>query len=129
LAGTVNSQPGEANALTVNTGSGNISFDSAVGDITALGLLQANSSGTTQLNSTVNATTLTTDAGGETRLNGDVTTSGVQNYQDNLWLDNSITLTSNNAAINFAGTVDSESVKQMPSLSILVAAISTLMAQ
>jgi hypothetical protein len=73
-----------------------------------LGNLQANSAGTTRFNSTVNASRLSTDADGETQLNGNVTTNGIQSYGDNLRLDNSISLTSNNANISFAGTVDSQ---------------------
>jgi hypothetical protein len=101
LHGTVNSQTGATNDLTVSASNGNITFGSAVGNTTALGILQANSTRTTRFNSTVNATTVSTDAGGETQLNGNVTTAEEQNYGDSLLLDNCITLTSNNAAINF----------------------------
>jgi filamentous hemagglutinin family protein len=106
--GTLNGTTANNQNLTLNTGSGNITFGSAVGNITALGILQANSSGTTQLNSTVNATSLTTNAGGTTALNADVTTSGLQSYGDQLEIQRAISLTSNNANVSFAGTVDSE---------------------
>jgi hypothetical protein len=105
FAGTVNSQAGQTNALSVNAGSGNITFSGAVGSLTPLGDLQANTTGTTRFNSTVNAGSLTTDAGGETQLNGDITTTGItgQSYGDNLRINNNISLTGDE--INFGNTV------------------------
>jgi len=105
---TINSQTSETNALTVNAGLGNITFNGAVGSITALGVVQANTTGTTRFNSTVNATSLTTDAQGSTQLNGNVTTTGVQSYEDKVQLDNPLTLTSGNADVTFGDTVDNK---------------------
>ncbi|MGI0481643.1 CHAT domain-containing protein [Geminocystis sp. CENA526] len=91
FANTVN---GNQN-LTVETGSGDITFNNAIGNSQSLGDVSLNSSGTTSLN-TVNANSLKTNEGGTTRLNGDVTTSGNQVYQDNLFLDSSTIITTNN---------------------------------
>jgi hypothetical protein len=55
--------------------SGNIAFNGAVGAESALGNLTATSQGTTAFNQTVNAASLTTDAGGTTQLNDNVTTT------------------------------------------------------
>jgi filamentous hemagglutinin family protein len=111
---TVDSQNNERNALRVNATSGNISFGSAVGSATngAMGNLEANSTGTTQFNNTVRATSLTTNLGGTTQLNGNVTTSLFQRYGDNVQLDNPVTLNSDSGDISFAGTVNSQASEQ-----------------
>jgi len=108
FADTVDSKTGMANDLTVNADLGNITFNGGVGSIAALGVLQANTKGTTRFNDTVNATSLTTDAQGTTQLNGNVTTTGVQRYEDKVQLDNSVSLNSGNADVTFGGTVDSQ---------------------
>ena len=74
--------------LTVNAGSGDVTFSGAVGSANAIGNLTANSTGTTAFNQTVNAATLTTDAGGTTTLNGNVTTTGSQTYGDAVTITN-----------------------------------------
>jgi hypothetical protein len=69
--------------LTAKADSGNLTFNGPVGNATnGLGNLTANSTGTTAFNQTVNAASLTTDAGGKTQLNGDVKTTGSQTYSD-----------------------------------------------
>jgi len=111
FAGTVNSQASEQNALTVNARSGNIIFQGAVGSGAngVLGDLRADSTGTNQFGSIVNAASLTTNLGGKTELNGNVTTSGTdgQSY-GKVQLNQALVLTSNNADVRFAGTVDSQ---------------------
>jgi CHAT domain-containing protein len=109
FAGTVNSQASEQNALTVNAIDGNITFEGAVGSVAVLGDLRADSSGTNRFDSNVNAASLTTNVGGKTELNGNVTTSGMggQSY-GNVQLDQAVGLTSNNADVSFAGTIDSQ---------------------
>jgi len=106
--GTLNGTTANNQNLTLDAGSGNITFGNAVGNTTALGILQANSTGTTLFNTNANATSLTTNAGGTTQLNGDVITNGVQSYGDQLEIQSAISLISNNANVSFAGTVDSE---------------------
>ncbi|MGK7931203.1 MAG: CHAT domain-containing protein, partial [Microcystaceae cyanobacterium] len=93
---------GNAN-LTISTGSGNITFNSEVGNSDALGSLTLNSSGITQFDNTINASDLTTNVAGETQINGDVTTSGTQTYNDLLTLEGERILTGNE--INFSSTV------------------------
>ncbi|EDX78139.1 haemagglutination activity domain protein [Coleofasciculus chthonoplastes PCC 7420] len=123
--GTVNSRDSGAgnqptlNNLTINGGSGDITFTGEIGtsNATRLGAITVNTTGTTRFNSNVTANSLTTDkephnVGGETQLNGDVTTLGTlgQTYNDNVRVDNDITLDSsqNNAPISFKGTVNSQ---------------------
>ncbi len=84
-----------ADDLTVQAGGGDMTFTGAVNGPADL---TANSTGATTFGSTAGATTalasLTTDAGGATVLNGNMTTSGAQTYGDNVTLDAASTLTS-----------------------------------
>ncbi|MEW6493300.1 MAG: filamentous hemagglutinin N-terminal domain-containing protein, partial [Cyanobacteriota bacterium] len=91
--------------LTLNAGSGNITFNNVVGNNTALGAVTANSTGTTRFNSSVNAGSLTTDAGGTTQLAGNVSTNGIlgQTYNDSVTTIGNINLSGDE--INFADTV------------------------
>jgi filamentous hemagglutinin family protein len=91
--------------LALEAGSGNITFNGAVGNNRLLGSLVANSIGTTNFNSSVNAASLTTNAGGTTQLNSNVTTTGAlgQTYNDNVTTVGNISLTGDE--INFAGNV------------------------
>ncbi|MEG4116416.1 filamentous hemagglutinin N-terminal domain-containing protein, partial [Microcoleus sp. N9_B4] len=94
--------------LTAKAVSGNVTFNGAVGNTTALGNITANSTGTTAFNQTVNAASLTTDAGGTTTLNGDVKTTGSQIYGDAVTIANNPTLTGN--GITFNNTVNSNNI-------------------
>ncbi|MEK0189665.1 hypothetical protein, partial [Microcoleus anatoxicus] len=78
--------------LTVNGGTGNVTFTGAVGKSTALGNVTANTSGTTTFNA-VTANSLTTNTGGTTLLNGNVTTTTSQIYADAVTIANNPTLT------------------------------------
>jgi hypothetical protein len=108
--GTVNSQADEAHSLTVTAGAGDVTFTGAVGAATdgALGALAVNSSEVTRFNSTVAAASLTTDAGGSTELNGNVTTTGAQTYNDAVRIDSPVTLQTIDSAVLFGSTVDSQ---------------------
>jgi fibronectin-binding autotransporter adhesin len=76
-----------AHALTVNT-TGTTTFGGIVGGITPL-------------------TSLTTDAGGTTAINGGaITTSGAQIYNDDVTLGTATVLTTTNSDITVAGTVN-----------------------
>jgi filamentous hemagglutinin family protein len=109
VAGTVNSEAGETNALTVNSGSGNVTLTGALGSGVVLGAVTVNSTGATAFGGTVQAASLTTNAGGTTSLNGNVTTTGAQTYNDAaVTINSGLTLNSNNNAIAFAGTIDSQ---------------------
>ena len=57
-----------AQALTVSTGSGAITFTGVVGGTTALGALTLNSTGVTTFSAAVTAASVTTNAGGSTRI-------------------------------------------------------------
>jgi hypothetical protein len=62
---TFNNTVDGSSDLTVNAVSGNVTFNGAVGNLSAIGNLTANSTGTTAFNQTVNAASLTTDAGAQ----------------------------------------------------------------
>ncbi|MEG5035473.1 two-partner secretion domain-containing protein, partial [Microcoleus sp. AT3-D2] len=93
--------------LTVNGGTGNVTFNGAVGSLSAIGNLTANSTGTTAFNQTVNAASLTTDAGGTTQVKGNVTTNGSQTYGDAVTIANNPILSGD--SITFDNTVDGTS--------------------
>jgi filamentous hemagglutinin family protein len=108
------------NSLTLaSTGNGSIFFGGSV-DAGNTGNLTVNTLGTTTFNNRVVANNLTTDAGGLTVLNGNVTTEGDQTYKDNVQLNSSLTLDSltfgnvvgvislGNGSISFGGTVNSQ---------------------
>ncbi|MCD8482286.1 MAG: hypothetical protein LR015_06240, partial [Verrucomicrobia bacterium] len=105
--GSLDSANTQARSLTVNAGTGSVTFTGAVGSAQALNAVAVNSSGVTRFNSSVQAGSLITDAGGSTELNGNVTTSGFQNYGDAVVITNSVLLTAGNSDITFAGTVNS----------------------
>ncbi|MEB3829651.1 two-partner secretion domain-containing protein, partial [Phormidium sp. CCY1219] len=90
LGGTVD---GNAD-LTLNAGTGTIEIADTVGSTTPLGAIAANSTGTTVFQGTIAAESLTTDAGGTTALNGNVTTTGTvgQVYGDDVTVVGDITL-------------------------------------
>jgi hypothetical protein len=89
--GDLNGTSDNGQNLTLSASSGNITFNSTVGNARALMNLQVNSTGTTAFSNSVNAASLITDVGGTTLLNGDVTTTGDQNYADTLLLQSAIT--------------------------------------
>jgi len=91
--------------LTAIAGNGAINFEDAVGNTTPLGEITANSNGTTRFANTVDAASLTTDAGGNTELNGNVTTSDAagQSYGDAVTINGDVTLTGDE--LDFAANV------------------------
>jgi len=92
-------------SLNLDAGTGNITVKGAVGRSQVLQGIQANSSGTTRFNDTVQAVSLITDANGTTQLNGNVTTTGAvgQTYGDQLTIVSDISLTGDE--LNFNGNV------------------------
>ncbi len=104
LNNIVDSTSGEN--LTLQAGNGSINFNDAVGNTQSLGNVTANSSGNTNFNSTIKAATIITDASGTTKINGDITTTGDQIYNDALTLTNSLTLSTSNGNLNFNNTID-----------------------
>jgi len=106
FSSSVDSKASGTNGLTVNTGSGDITFSAAVGSAAngELGVLVANSTDTTLFSSTVEAASVTTNAGGTTALNGgEVMTSGAQTYNDTVTLGDDTSLTG--STISTKGTV------------------------
>ncbi len=103
---TFNSATTLDSPLTTNSGFGNTSFMSSIAGGT--NALIVNSTGTTLFNSTVTAGSVTTDTGGLTQLNGSVTTSGAQTYNEAVQVLSGVTLTTTNSPLNFASTVDSQ---------------------
>ncbi|MEG3992798.1 CHAT domain-containing protein [Microcoleus sp. SVA1B1] len=97
---TFNNTVNGTSDLTVKAVSGNVTFNGAVGSLSAIGNLTANSTGTTAFNQTVNAASLTTDVGGTTQLNGNVTTTGTQTYGDAVTIANNPILSGDSIAFN-----------------------------
>src|SRR6185436_1813487 len=89
FASALNSTAGELNSLLVNT-SGTTRFNGAVGGVDRL-------------------SSLTTDAGGNTVINGgSVNTTGAQTYNDPVLLDSNTTLDSNGSGnVTFSSTLNS----------------------
>ncbi len=94
--------------LTVSTGAGDIMVMGAAGGTHALGTMALSSAGVTHLNGSVQAAALATDAGGSTQLNGNVTTSLTQDFNDDVRVDSNLATTASNNPITFAGLVDSQ---------------------
>jgi filamentous hemagglutinin family protein len=97
-----------------STGAGNISFGGTV-NAGQGGNITVNTAGTTTFNNGVFANNLTTDAGGLTVLSGNVKTVLNQTYNDNVQLNNSLSLGSAGAGsfgvggnVSFGGTVNSQ---------------------
>ncbi|MGK7947800.1 MAG: CHAT domain-containing protein [Xenococcaceae cyanobacterium] len=81
ITGSVNG----ANDLTLDAGSGNVIVRGTIGTTeTPLEELEANSTGTTSFEGAINAASVTTNAGGTTNINGNVTTTGDQTFNDNV---------------------------------------------
>jgi hypothetical protein len=104
---TFNNSVDGSSDLTVKASSGNVTFNGAVGSLSALNKLTANSTVTTAFNKTVNAASLTTDIGGTTKLNDKVTTTGPQTYGDAVTIANNPTLSGSD--ITFNDTVNGSS--------------------
>jgi len=100
------------NTTLTSTGGGNITLQVAVSGAFDLVI---NTSGVTTLPS-ANLHSVTTDAGGTTVLNGNVTTTAFQTYHDNLTLTNNVTLTSTGGgAITISGTINDDGASGTPS--------------
>ncbi|MGB3534988.1 MAG: CHAT domain-containing protein [Microcoleaceae cyanobacterium] len=98
------------NNITINSGSGDVSFNDTVGNQTSLGNLNINSDNTTVFNNSVNASSVTTDAAGTLQLNGDVTTSSNigQTYNDTVTISDNVILTADE--LNFSSTVTGNNI-------------------
>ena len=97
--GTVNG----ARALTVNSNTGDVAFNGAVGGTTRLGALVVNTAGETKFGA-VRAASVLTDDPGTVVLAGDVNTTGTQTYGELVTLAANVTLTG--TTVSLAGGVD-----------------------
>ncbi|MBT8601132.1 filamentous hemagglutinin N-terminal domain-containing protein, partial [Polynucleobacter paneuropaeus] len=113
FSSTVNSSTSTARALTISTGSGDITFSGIVGGVNPLAALSLTSTGSTSFNAAVTAGSLVQNASsGTTAINGGaITTSGLQTFGNNVTLGTNTTLDatsgSSNNAITFSGTLNS----------------------
>lgn len=73
---TLNGITPNTNNLTVNTGTGNIIFQGAIGANSSLAAVTINSSGNTLFGNSVNLSHLQTDVEGTTQIQGNITASG-----------------------------------------------------
>ncbi|HIK11540.1 MAG TPA: filamentous hemagglutinin N-terminal domain-containing protein [Oscillatoriaceae cyanobacterium M33_DOE_052] len=105
LDGTVNGAAAGANSLTVNAGTGDVTFGAEVGNIVPLGDVTVNSDGLTVFNGAVNSNSLSKTGAGNTEVTGNVTTSGAagQSYGGALSLIGDVSLIGDE--IDFGGAV------------------------
>jgi fibronectin-binding autotransporter adhesin len=100
-------------ATLASSGGGAIDFGSTVNGAHNLAV---NTGGATTFGGVVGGTaalaSLTTDAGGNTTLSGDVTTSGTQHYGDAVLLGSNATLATTNSAVTFDNTLDNATATQ-----------------
>ncbi len=109
---SLGSQTYENNVTLLNnitlTGS-DISFQNTVDGSQDLVI---NADGITQFNGLVGdinpLNSITTNTAGITQFNGNITTTGIQNYQDDVEINNSINLNTSNSNINFGNSLDSQ---------------------
>jgi hypothetical protein len=112
----LNNNTAAAEALTINSGNGAVTFTGTVGDVVAtnngpMGTIAVNTTGATTFVNTVDAASVTTDVGGTVVIKGGrVTTSGAQTYNDDVLLDNAAarttTLNTINAAVMLGGKLN-----------------------
>jgi len=102
---TLNGVTPDRQNLTLNSGTGAITFEDSVGNTVNLGNLTINSTGITQFKGSVTVESLTTNTGGMTQIRRNVITNGElgQTYRDDVTLVGDIQLTGDE--INFLGTV------------------------
>jgi filamentous hemagglutinin family protein len=90
-----------ATGLTINAGSGNVSFANKVGDVANLVGLNITTTGNISFNNTVGTSTLTTSSGGTTTFAGNVAAAGVVNLTSNtLTVNGNINATAGNITVN-----------------------------
>ena len=104
---TVDGTTPSGQSLSLTAGTGNVSVNGAIGNNNALKDLTVNSTGTTAFSQTVKAQSLTTDAGGTTAINGNVTTTNAQTYGDAVTIAKDLILNGSN--ITFKNTIDGNS--------------------
>ncbi|MBP0029359.1 CHAT domain-containing protein [Roseofilum sp. Guam] len=96
--------------LKLDAGTGNITFNGEIGSKNPLANFTLDSTGLTEINDTINTTQVRTNAGGTTRINGDISTTGEQAYNDSVILGSNVTLRTNNSNLTFDNTVNGTTV-------------------
>jgi len=115
FGGSINTGNVDASSF-INGTSGNITYQSTgnitTGSIASFanngngGNIIANSTGTTRFGNSLNAASLTTNVGGTTELNGNITTTGSQTYNDAVNLIGTVQLNTTNNVIAFNNTIN-----------------------
>ena len=104
---TINNATTLGENLTLNAGSGGITFDSTINGADAL---VADSTGTTTFTGTVGGGTplasISVDGTGNVAIDANVTTTGTQNYTGAVTLGNNDMLTTTNSNVTFGSTVN-----------------------
>jgi hypothetical protein len=110
FASTTNSAANQAYGLSLTNASGAITFTGIVGGASngSLGAISLVSAGTTTFSAAVNGSSITTDSGGSTKLNGNITTSGAQQYGDAVEIQSALTLATTNNPVLFSSTLNSQ---------------------
>ncbi|OYX77019.1 MAG: hypothetical protein B7Y82_11690 [Sphingomonadales bacterium 32-65-25] len=104
---TVDGDGVTARAITLGSGSGNVTFSDKLGETFALGGIAVNSGGTTKFSTTVKAGSVSTDAAGSTEVFANIETTGNQFYRDVLTLKADVSLTA--ATVKAYGSVSGSS--------------------
>ncbi|MGL5082430.1 MAG: CHAT domain-containing protein [Microcoleaceae cyanobacterium] len=114
--GSLNGRTANANALSLEAGTGTVQFAEPVGDLVPVGALTVNSSGPTTFNSAVNAASVFTNGGGTTVLNGNITATGDsgQRYGDEVTLLTDLTLTGDELDFENAVSGNGQSLTLQP---------------
>ncbi|MFM8524089.1 MAG: beta strand repeat-containing protein, partial [Cyanobacteriota bacterium] len=106
--GTIDSQAGEGNNLTINvTGNHDVTMNASIGSKQRLGDLAVNTAGATLFNAAVTAKSLITDQPGTAALGGNVDVTGkggVQINELNIGLNNDLVITSASGPVVLGGT-------------------------
>ena len=118
FASSVNSVASRPTSFTINSGTGNISFQGPIGSGNSLGDLTISGTGTTQFDQSVVANSLLTPNSGTTIIKDSVKTNTAtgQVYNNPVLLGNSVILDSSvgNGPITFNSTVESSSSATPP---------------
>jgi hypothetical protein len=131
---------GTVEHLTVNSGSGAVMFAETIGDTGKLGNLNINSTGATTFTKAVDATTITTNAGGTVVIKGGrISTTGAQSFGEDVFLDNSVAangnpvrttvLNTSNGNVTFSGKLNNFTAGTAEDLTLNTAAGAVLFAE
>ena len=113
--GTINSEAGETNNLTITAGNAkDVTLNSAIGGTERLGDIVVNTSGATLFNAAVTAKSISTDQPGTAALNGDIDVNGTVGLlirELTIGINNPITINSSNGPVTLSsagGAINSQ---------------------